>query len=123
MQIQVLRQILKHFGLWAGLQGRIRFLREPRDTGRALTHDDETKLLEAAGRSRSPALLPRLVLALDTGIRTNEMRELRHRDLSLECATGLSSGVGLKSHGPGRKAARAELSHLAAHLRRSHSMD
>jgi integrase len=27
--------------------------------------------------------LPRLVLALDTGIRANEMRELRHRDLNL----------------------------------------
>jgi integrase len=82
-EIQILRQILKHVGLWAGLQGRIRFLREPRDTGRALTHEHETKLLGAAGRSRSPALLPRLVLALDTGIRANEMRQLRHRDLSL----------------------------------------
>src|SRR5437764_487680 len=51
--------------------------------GRALGHDDEAKLLEAAGQSRSPALLARLVLALDTGIRANEMRQLRHRDLSL----------------------------------------
>lgn len=82
-EIQVLRQILKHFGLWANLQGRVRFFREPRDTGRALSHHDEARLLEAAGKSRSPALFPRLVLALDTGIRANEMRQLRHRDLNL----------------------------------------
>jgi integrase len=87
-EIQVLRQILKHFGLWANLQGRIRFLREPRDSGRALSHDDEAKLLEAAGLSRSPALLPRLVLALDSGIRANEMRQLRQCDLTLTWCDG-----------------------------------
>jgi len=82
-EMQVLRQILKHFGLWANLQGRIRFLREPHDTGRAISQDDEARLLEAAGQSRSPALLARLVLALDTGLRANEMRQLRHCDLKL----------------------------------------
>jgi len=89
-EIQVLRQILKRFGLWASLQEEtpVRFLREPRDTGRAITHEDETQLLEAAGIRRSPALLPRLVLALDTGIRANEMRQLRHRDLTLTWRDG-----------------------------------
>jgi integrase len=82
-EIGALRQILKHYGLWSSLAGRVRFLREPHDTGRAISHEDETRLLESAGRSRSPALLPRLVLALDTGIRANEMRQLRHRDLKL----------------------------------------
>ena len=81
-EIQVLRQILKHFGLWANLQGRVRFLREPHDTGKAVTHDDEELLLQAAAQSHSPALLPRLVLALDTGIRANEMRHIRHHDLN-----------------------------------------
>lgn len=87
-EIQVLRQILKHFGLWAGLQGRVRFLRERHDTGRAVSHEDEGRLLEAAGRSRSPALLPRLVLALDTGIRAHEMRQLRYCDLKLAWRDG-----------------------------------
>lgn len=87
-EIQVLRQILKHFGLWMELQGRIRFLREPHDTGRALSHEDEDELLKAAGQSRSPALLPRLVLALDTGLRANEMRQLRHSDLNLSWKDG-----------------------------------
>jgi len=87
-EIQVLRQILKHYGLWASLQGRVRFLREPHDTGRAVSHEEEACLLEAAGRSRSPALLPRLVLALDTGLRANEMRQLRHCDLKLVWRAG-----------------------------------
>jgi len=87
-EIQVLRQILKHFSLWASLQGRVRFLREPKDTGRAVSHADEARLLEAAGQSRSPALLPRLVLAIDTGLRANEIRQLRHRDLNLAWKDG-----------------------------------
>jgi integrase len=87
-EIQVLRQILKHFGLWANLQGRVRFLREPRDTGRAVSHDEELRLLQAAAGNRSPALLPRLVLALDTGLRANEMRHLRNCDLKLAWREG-----------------------------------
>ncbi len=87
-EIQVLRQIFKPFGLWANLQGRIRFLREPHDTGRAVGPEDEARLLEVAGRSRSLALLPRLVLALDTGTRANEMRQLRGRDLKLTWRDG-----------------------------------
>jgi integrase len=82
-EVQVLRQILKHFGLWSSMQGRVSFLRERHDVGRALSREEEARLLEAAGKSRSPALLPRLVLALETGIRANELRHLRHRDLSL----------------------------------------
>jgi integrase len=82
-EVQVLRQILKHFGLWPSMQGRVSFLRERHDVGRELSREEESRLLEAAGKSRSPALLPRLVLALETGIRANELRHLRHRDLSL----------------------------------------
>jgi len=85
---QALRQILKHFGLWGNLQGRVRFLREPKDTGRAVSHADETRLLQAANKNRSPALLPRLILALDTGLRANEMRHLRYRDLKLAWRDG-----------------------------------
>lgn len=87
-EVQVLRQILKHFGLWASLQGRLRFLREPRDTGRALSHEDEARLFRAAGQSRAPALLVRLALALDTGLRAGELRALRHCDLALAWRDG-----------------------------------
>jgi integrase len=80
-EIGVLRQILKHFGLWTHLADRARLMRERRDTGRALTTDDESRLVEAAGQSRSPVLLPLFVTALDTGLRASELRNLRDSDL------------------------------------------
>jgi integrase len=91
-EVQVLRQILKYFGRWAELQGRVRFFREPKDTGRAISLEDEVRLLEAAARSRSAVLLPRVILSLDTGIRANEMRQLRHRDLTLNWKEGAIEG-------------------------------
>jgi integrase len=80
-EIGVLRQILKHFVLWTHLADRVRFMRERRDTGRALTTYDESRLIEAVGKSRSPVLLPLFVTALDTGLRASELRNLRHSDL------------------------------------------
>src|SRR5229473_1082901 len=57
-EIGVLRQILKHHNLWALMSDRVRFLRERRDVGRAISGEDEAKLLAAICRSRSPSLLP-----------------------------------------------------------------
>jgi len=47
------------------------------------------KLLDDAKRSRSPALLPLLILSLDRGLRASEVRSLRRRDLKLEWRDGL----------------------------------
>lgn len=56
--------------------------------GKAIGREDEERTLDAIRRSRSPALLPLFVLSIDTGLRANEMRQLRHRDLSLEWQAG-----------------------------------
>jgi integrase len=85
----VLRQILKHHGLWASLAGRVRFLRERRDVGRSLSREDEEKLLDAIRESRSPALLPLFVLSVDTGLRASELRHLRRANLRLTWADGM----------------------------------
>jgi hypothetical protein len=45
-EVAVLRQILKHFGLWAPLSDRVRSLRERQDVGRAVDRDDERKLFK-----------------------------------------------------------------------------
>src|SRR5262249_28075618 len=82
-EITTLRMILKSRGLWAPIGERIKALRERHDVGRAVSRDDEIKLLEAAGQSDSPALLPLLVLAMDTGLRASEVRALRIMDLEL----------------------------------------
>ena len=63
----MLRQILKHFGLWANLQGRVRFLREPHETAApapATTRSpDCSRPPRAAARPPGdPALCSRLTL-------------------------------------------------------------
>jgi integrase len=88
-EVGSLRGILKQFGLWGPMADRVRALPERHDVGRALPSKDEAKLLSAAGASRSPALLPLLVISLDTGMRTSEVQALRHRDLILTWKDGL----------------------------------
>jgi len=74
-ELQVLRQILKRHKLWANLQGDVRFERESEHIGKALTHQEEAQLLR---RCEPNALLHTVVtLALNTGLRKNEIRSMR----------------------------------------------
>ncbi|MGB8684846.1 MAG: site-specific integrase [Candidatus Binatus sp.] len=88
-EINVLRQILKAHGLWGAISDKVKSLRERRDVGRAISCGDEKKLIDAAAKSRSPALLPLLIVSLDSGLRASEIRSLRRRDLMLEWRSGL----------------------------------
>lgn len=92
-QLQALRHILRHFGL-ATLQGRVRFRRDPKDTGCAVRREDGARLLQAAGQSRSPALLPWLTLALDTGCAQTRCASSGTKTLSLRGAKVRSRKVG-----------------------------
>ena len=88
-----LRGILKQYGLWGPIADRVRVLRERHDIGRAVSLGDEKKLLAAAGASRSPALVPLLILSLDTGMRSSEVQALQLRDLRLTWKNGdIASG-------------------------------
>jgi hypothetical protein len=66
--------ILRHAGVWGNLAGRVRMLRESRDAGKAVSPEDEIKLLEPIRQSRSRALLPLFVLSFDSGLRASEVR-------------------------------------------------
>lgn len=84
-ELQVLRQILKRHKLWANLQGDVKFEREYSDIGKALTRDEENKLLTAC---TSNALLNAVVtLALNTALRKNEIRILRWSQIDFEKRT------------------------------------
>jgi integrase len=84
-ELQVLRQILKRHKLWANLQGDIKFEREHCDIGKALTREEEKKLLTACGTN---ALLNAVVtLALNTALRKNEIRTLRWSQIDFEKRT------------------------------------
>jgi integrase len=88
-EINVLRQILKAHGLWGTISDKVKSLRERRDVGRAISSSDEKKLIDAATKSRSPALLPLLIVSLDSGLRASEIRSLRRRDLVLRWHNGV----------------------------------
>jgi integrase len=78
-----LRGILRQFGLWGPIADRVKALPERHDIGRAIPLDEETRLLTAASQSRSPALLPLVVISIDSGMRLGETQNLRRKDLSL----------------------------------------
>ncbi len=52
-------------------------LRQRADCGRALTPEEENRILYVASKAKSPTIYPVIVLALNTGMRDSEMRNLR----------------------------------------------
>ena len=85
----VLGQILKRQGVWSQISDQIARLPENRDVGRALTPDEEERLLAACKASLSPALYPMVVTYMDTGLRSAELRSLKRKDLDLVWEDGL----------------------------------
>jgi integrase len=70
----------------------------PDDIGKALSLEDEKKLLGGCAESRSRSLLPAVLLALNTGMRYSELRLLRWQQLDLDRRT-----VGLARARPKRE--------------------
>ena len=89
VEVGTLRQILSVHSHWTRIGERVKHLRERQDVGHALSREDEAKLLDAIRQSRSPALLPLFVLAIDTGLRRSELRSLRLKDLKLTWRKGV----------------------------------
>jgi integrase len=80
-EVATLRAILKKHKLWNVIAEDVKWLGERTDTGRALSAEDEARLLEAMTQSTSPALYPFFILSLDAGLRPTETRALRRSDL------------------------------------------
>jgi integrase len=76
LELGVLRSILRRCRMWEVLAGDVDFLKESPSPGRALSHEEETRLLDAASKSRCRSLYPVVMLALNTGMRANEIRGL-----------------------------------------------
>jgi integrase len=98
-ELQVLRQILKRHKLWAMLQGEIKFEREHAGIGKALTTEEESRLLAAC---ESNSLLHTVVsIALNTALRKHEIQTLRWRQIDLFKRT-LTVGRAKTEGGSGR---------------------
>jgi integrase len=102
-ELGTLRGILKRHRLWAQLKDD--GVRLPRgreeDTGVAISADDEAKLLKACAASRSRSLLPVVTLALTTGMRHDELRLLRWRQVDF-ANEAIKVGKSKTEHGAGR---------------------
>ncbi len=81
LEIGTLRAILRRNKLWVNLQLDVKMLPTRDDAGQAITHDQETKLLEECNKSRSRSLYPAVVLALSTAMRYSEIRLLKWKQV------------------------------------------
>lgn len=77
LEVGTLRAMLRRHRLWANLQPDVKMLTVRDDIGKALTAEEESRLLSACASSRSRALLPAVTLALNTGMRRGEILGLR----------------------------------------------
>jgi integrase len=76
LEVGTIRAILIKNRLWANLKPDVKMLRVSDDVGRAISDEEEAKLLEACVNSRSRSLHPAVTLALSTTMRYSEIRLL-----------------------------------------------
>jgi integrase len=77
MEVSTLRMMMKAARLWGAISQDVRMLPERRDVGRALTHDEETRLFDACRKSPQPSLHTAVIVFCHTGLRNAELRRAR----------------------------------------------
>jgi integrase len=83
MSIGSLRSILRKHRLWAFIEQDVRMLTVENEIGRALSADEQYRVLTACKRSRSRSLYPAVLTSIHTGLRNGELRNLRWRQIDL----------------------------------------
>src|SRR5579863_1575818 len=71
LELGVMRGILRRHRMWEALSLDVKFLKENPSPGRAITSEEESRLLDAASKSRCRSLYPVIMLAINTGMRSN----------------------------------------------------
>ena len=77
IEVGVLRGILKKAKLWREIADEVSFLPENPSPGRAISEEEEHRLLKACAESRNRGLYGVVMLALNTGMRAGEIRSLK----------------------------------------------
>ncbi|MGH9533818.1 MAG: tyrosine-type recombinase/integrase [Terriglobales bacterium] len=119
MEVGTLRSVLKKCRRWAVIAEDVKLFPEDyAGKGRKLTAVEQTALLHACGESRQPALLPFVVLALETGARFDSIRTLVWGRVNFE-SRAMQVGHDKTPAGTGRvvplsRRAMAALEHWAA---------
>ena len=97
MDVGALRKVLKRYGHWRRLQDHITILSEVEGApiGRALTNEEQKRLLEtAAGNPEWEHVYCAAVLAANTSMRGVEVRHVRRKDVDLDKAWDVESATG-----------------------------
>jgi integrase len=81
LEVGTLRAVLRRHRLWAHMQPDVKMMTVHEKVGRALSAEEEKKLLKACGTRRSRALLPIVTLALHTGMRRGEIQSLQWQQI------------------------------------------
>jgi integrase len=101
LELGVLRSILRRYRMWEAIAADVDFLKEDPSPGRALTHAEETALLDTASESRCRSLYAVIMLAINTGMRANEIRGLTWAQIDF-FANALTVGKSKTAAGTGR---------------------
>jgi integrase len=101
LELGVLRSILRRYRMWEPIAADVGFLKESASPGRALTHEEETALLDAASKSRCRSLYPVIMLAINSGMRVSEIRGLTWTQVDF-LAKSLTVGKSKTAAGTGR---------------------
>jgi len=104
METGTLRQILKRHKCWTRLEGDFKPEAERENVGRALSDEEEKKLLKAAAnrKYRKNALYPIVVVGLNTAMRRDEVRKLHWHQVNLIDRV-LTVGKGKNRESTGRR--------------------
>jgi len=101
LEVGTIRAVLRKNRLWASIQPDVRMLRVREDVGRAISGDEEMRLLDACRGSRSRSLYPAVLIALNTCMRYSELRLLRWGQIDFRSHT-LIVGLSKTESGTGR---------------------
>ena len=101
LEVGVLRSILRRYRMWEAIAQDIDFLKEDPSPGRALTHEEEPAILDAASKSRCRSLYPVIMVGINTGMRVSEIRGLTWAQVDF-LAKSLMVGKSKTEAGTGR---------------------
>ena len=101
LEVGTLRAILRRHRMWANMQPDVKMMSVRETAGKALTDEEERRLLDSCQKRRSRALLPIVTLALHTGMRSGEIQSLHWCQLDFLSRT-LTVGATKTAAGSGR---------------------
>jgi integrase len=84
LEVGTIRAILRRNKQWANIQQDVRMLLTRDDVGRAISPDEEQRIKVACLKSRSRSLYTIVVLTLNTGLRSSDVRLLTWAQIDLD---------------------------------------